>query len=215
MAILLQASGIAETRGFIASAAARMRNTRPVRKFIGEEMLFRTQRRLRSGVDINGNAFTPSRRVEKFGGQTLWDRGQLAASVNYDTPGEDLELFSSDKRARVHQEGLEIRPKGGKQFLTIPLRARGGLFEGAIGGVDVKANRTGARGGHYGVGSTFIKRFGDRAYIFQKVDGKRIRALFLLLRSVKMKKREWLGFGPSDLDMAVSKLGAHVAGENE
>jgi len=213
MNIIFQIGGLREVRSFLSGAAARMRNTRPARKNAGEEMLVRTQRRMRAGVDINGVPFKPSRRVEKFGGQTLWDKGAMAASANYDTPDQDLELFSTDKRSRVHQEGLEIKPKKG-QFLTIPLRARGGLFEGAIGGVDVQANRTGARAGHYA--NTFIKRFGDRLYIFQKIAGsKRIRALFLLLRSVKMPKREWLGFSEADVSMVADKIGAHITGEKE
>jgi hypothetical protein len=212
MAILFQASGIREVREFLGGAAARMRNTLPARKNVGEEMLLRTQRRLRAGVDVNGNPFKPSRRVEKFGGQTLWDRGALGGSANYDTPGLDLELFSTSKYARVHQEGLEIKPKKG-QFLTIPLRARGGIFEGAFGGVEAKANRTGARARHFA--GTFIKRFGTRLFIMQKVDAKRLRALFLLLRSVKMPKREWLGFGPADVEMAANKLGAHITDEGK
>jgi phage gpG-like protein len=212
MAIIFQIDGKREVRDFLGGAIARMRNTLPARKFVGEEMLLRTQRRLSGGVDVNGRPFKPSRRAEMFGGQTLFDRGTLAASANYDTPGTDLELFSSDKRARVHQEGLEIRPKKGT-FLTIPLRARGGIFEGAISGVSVKANRTGARAGHYG--DTFIKRFGDRAYIMQRVGGKKLRALFLLLRSVKMPKREWLGFSPDDMEMAADKIGGHITGEGK
>jgi hypothetical protein len=215
MALLWQMSGVEDARGFIAGAASRMRDTRASRKFIGEEMLFRTQRRMRAGIDIDGKPFVPSRRASKFGGQTLWDRGRLAASVNYDTPGNDLELFSTDKRARVHWEGLEIFPKAGHKFLAIPLRAPGGLFAGAFGGVDVKANRTGRATGHYYRDSTFIKRIGRLTYIFQKVDKKRIRALFLLVRSVKEKQRKFFGFGASDLDMAANKLGADIVGEKE
>jgi len=206
MSLLFRISGLEETREEVGGVAQRFHDNRAARKYVGEEMLARTQSRMRRGVDINGKPFGPSGRVKKFGGQTLWASGALAAATNYDTPGKDLELFNTNKTARAHYEGATIRPTGGRKFLTIPLRSRGGLFEGAVGGVDVKGSRTGARAGHYSKDSTFFKWAKGKLFLMQSVksgSGKtRLRALFLLVRSVTLPKREFIGFGQSDLEMA-------------
>lgn len=211
MGVLFQYEGFKEARQFLAGAAGRMRDTRTARKFIGEEQLARNQRRIRAGIDVDGKRFTPSRRVQMSGGQTLVDRGRLAASLNYDTPGENLDLYSSDKRARVHWEGREIKPTGGRKFLTIPLRARGGMHSGD--GIDIRANRTGARASHFSKKTTFFRWVRGRLFLFQRTEARGIRALFLLVRSVKMPERKWFGFSSEDLEMASQVLGRHVEGE--
>lgn len=214
MAILFSIDGVKETRRFLGTAVSRMRDPRVALKLSGEELLVRNAQRLRRGVDVEGRPIKKSGRVNRQGGQTLVDRGAYAASWNYQVPdGKTLDYFSSDKRARVLRGDIpEIKPKNGK-FLTIPLRARGGLFEGAFGGVDVKGNRTGARAGHYDAKSTFVKRFGSRLYVMQRTEGGRLRAIFLLLKSVKTVKRDVPGIGSSDMTMVVENIGSHVAQE--
>ncbi len=210
MAILfgIRLDGGGDAGKFLGGVAARMRDPRRGLKFIGEEMLLRTHKRMRAGIDVDGRAFARSRRAEQSGGQTLFDRGALAASVNYEANATTLDLFSSDKRARVHQEGLEIRPKKAK-FLTIPLRARGGLFSGPA--LDTQANRTGARASHFK--NTFFLRRGRFLLLMQKTGDKTLRALFLLVRSIREKKREWLGYSPADQEMAGEVLGRHIEGD--
>jgi hypothetical protein len=203
-------SGEREARAMFTDAKARMKNTLVMRKRFGEEMLVRNRRRLSSGVDIDNEAFKPSRRAAMFGGTTMFDSAALARSIHYDTPANDLDLFSTNKAARVHWLGLTIRPVHGS-FLTIPLRARGGLFASAA--VDVVANRTGRRASHYAAASTFIKRFGNHAFIMQKVGAHSLRALFILLSEVKMPQRRWFGFGGDDLTLAAERLGDYVVGE--
>lgn len=211
MAIFYQILGLPEAKGAVAKVRSGVSDTRLARKFIGEEMLARTQQRLRRGIDVHGRPFKPSHRVKKEGGQTLWDDGGLAASVNYSLTSDGLDLYSSDKRARVHFLGLVIRPKNGK-YLTIPLRAPGGAYARKDRFVSGNANRTGARASHYSKKSTFFKTFGDRLYLMQKTGDGKLRALFLLVRSVKMPKREWLGYSQDDLEMAMRVLGDGIVG---
>jgi hypothetical protein len=208
MGLLYQTQGTAEVKRWLGLARDQARDPRPALKDSAEEMLARTQRRMRAGVDVHGRPFTRSRGGAGRGGQTLWDRGVLAASAQYSVTRDAFDLFSSDKRARVLQEGETITPKN-SQFLTIPIRARGGMF----GQRDVAAigNRTGTRARHYK--NTFFLRRGERLLLMQKTPGGALRALFLLVRSVKLPRREWLGFNSADLDMVAGKLGSHISGD--
>jgi hypothetical protein len=237
MAVLFSASGIPEVKRFLGLAAQRGRNPRRTLIDIGEEMLVRNQRRLRRGVDVNGVAFKPSRRAVRDGGQTLWGDGKLGSSLHYDVGqsagASALDLFSSDKRARVHYEGLTITPKNA-QFLTIPMRARGGIFGDGDKGGAITGNRTGTRARHFK--NAFFLRRGNRLFLMQRVGkelaGEKVvkvsrksgsqrqiydalRVLFMLVRSVKMPKREWMGFSNEDVDMAAAKLGGHVMGDTK
>ena len=207
--------GLGDVRLSLRNLLARSRDPRPALRYVGEEMLLRTENRLRRGVDVNGKPFKRSRRAERVGGQTLWDTGAMAGSVSYDvSAGKDLDLFSSDKRARIHYDGGTIVPKN-SQYLTIPLRAKGGEYAGAFRGLARKSNRLGARARDY-KGTFFIRRNG-KLFLAQRVPGGEgkgaLRFLFILLKRVTMPRREWLGFGPMDLQMAVERLGRHVTGE--
>lgn len=235
MAILFQTQGTDGVKRFLGQAAARARDPRPAFKDAGEEMLVRTQRRMRAGVDVHGRHFKPSKRAAMDNGQTLWSRGGLGASAQYSVTREAFDLFSTDKRARVHYEGLTIVPRNGK-FLTIPMRGRGGLFNNAGQSGVANDNRTGTRARHFK--NTFFLRRGNSLFLMQRVakdisattDGggikrysvKRttktalptaLRILFKLVTHVDMPKREWLGFGGNDLEMVENKLAAHVTGE--
>jgi hypothetical protein len=213
MAILFQLSGSDGGEGFRRSAR-KMRSAKSALAFLGEEEILRNSRRLRSGVDVDGVPFKPSRRAGESGGQTLSQTGALGASMNYAAADKQLDLYSTDKRARVHYEGLEVRPKKG-MFLTIPLRAGAGMFGGAMFGLDVKANRLGDRAGHYSKSSTFFAWRGGKLFLFQKTSSKTIRALFLLVRSVQMPARRWFGFSKDDLELATKVLGDHVTGHKQ
>lgn len=206
MAILFSMAGLAPTSAFVAGAAQRMANPGPALRFIGEQQLTRNTRRLAAGVDVDGRTFKRSRR----GGKTLWQTGALAASMNYQVGAKHLDYFSTDKRARVHYEGLEIRPKAGKKFLTIPLRAEGGMFAGA--GVSANANRLGDRAGHYARKSTFFAWRNSKLFLFQKTGKGTIRALFLLVRKVQMVRRKWMGFSAEDVELANQVLAKHATG---
>lgn len=78
---------------------------------IGEALVTSTRLRFRRGVDPEGNRWPPSRRAQREGGQTLRDSGLLANSIHYKAQSDRVEVGTNDKRARVHQEGLEIRAK--------------------------------------------------------------------------------------------------------
>lgn len=206
--------GLAEAKGAVKGVSDRAggrKSARPVMKFIGEEMLARTQARMRRGLDVEGRPFKRSRRAASEGGQTLWERGALAASANYTARDDGVDLYSSDRRARVHFLGLEIRPKAGKKYLTIPLRAAGGAGARRDRTVSPLANRTGARASHYSKKSTFVREVRGKLFIFQKLGDGKIRALFLLVRRSKQVERKWLGFGAGDLEMASQAWGRWVA----
>lgn len=210
MAMLFSLTGAQEVKNFLNGTAQRFRKPRPGLKFIGEELQLSTARRMAAGVDVDGRPFKPSRRAEREGGQTLFSNGALANSVHYTARETDADYFSTDKRSRVHQEGLAITPKAGKQFLTIPLRATGGVFGGAV---DIKGNRAGDRASHYSRASTFFLRKHGRLLLMQRTGKNAIRALFLLVRSVRMPRRQWFGFSGADLAMVDRVLTRHLLNE--
>jgi hypothetical protein len=201
-------SGFRETRRFLAGTSARIRNPESALRDAGEDQIFRNTHRMRAGRDIDGRPFKASRRVERSGGQTLFDRGALAASQNVDASNTKLDYYSTDKRARAHWDGALIVPKKAS-FLTIPLRARGGMFGGED--LSVRQNRAGDRARHYK--NTFFKWRGGRLFLFQKIGEKKVRALFMLVRSIKLPQRKWMGYGGDDLARLRERLRAHVFGE--
>jgi phage gpG-like protein len=198
--------GLAPVRDAIRRLGLRSGDTLRPRRSIGEEMLHRTAERMRRGVDPDGNAWKRSRRAERDGGQTLVHTGTLASRNAYDTPGADLQLYSWDKRSRVHQLGLKIEPKHG-EYLTIPLRATGGLAEEPSRPVRANKGRDGRLSRHYARGSTFIARRNGKLFIFQHVGEHQVRALYLLVRSAQMVARPYLGFGDDDLAMVLAVFG--------
>jgi len=93
-------------------------DTEPARNLIGEEMIKRTHDRFNTGTAPDGSKWKLSKRAEADGGQTLLDHGTLRDSVHYEATGDgDLDLFSDDIRAAVHNEGKTILPKNG-EFLV-------------------------------------------------------------------------------------------------
>jgi phage gpG-like protein len=210
--------GLPEVQAAIRRLGLAARDTRPAREQIGEEMMVRTADRYARGVGPDGTPWKKSRRAELEGGATLDQDGNLKSRIGYDARGDDLDLYSWDKRARVHQLGLTIRPTPGHEFLAIPLRAPGGEFAVPKRPVKHRNGRDGRRTSHYERGSTFIGRVRGRLFIFQNVSEGVLRALFLLVRSVTMPKRPFLGFSDDDLSMALAILanffGAAFTGEH-
>jgi hypothetical protein len=76
---------------------------------------------------------------------------------------------------------------------------------------DTKGNRTGARARDFA--KTFFLRRGERLFLMQKTGNGTVRALFLLVRSIRMPKREWMGFSNDDMEMAAEQLGRRITGE--
>lgn len=213
MALLFKITrkGESDARGMYAGAAKRARNLAPALRNLGEEFVTSNAQRIAAGLDVDGRPFAKSRRAEKFGGQTMFNTGALASSVNYEARSRALEMFSTDPRAAVHYDGKLIKPRRAK-FLTIPLRAPGGMFAGVA--LTTKGNRAGDRARHYK--DTFFLRRGARLFLMQKVGGgKQLRALFMLVKSIQMKKRKWFGFGSRELARAQEAIPGYIAGDNK
>lgn len=89
-------------------------NWRALHEEIGELLVSSTRDRFRRGIGPDGKPWKPSVRARKEGGQTLRDTGLLANSIHYAADSRRVEVGTNDKRARVHQEGMTIRPKRAK-----------------------------------------------------------------------------------------------------
>ena len=112
-------SGLEDVQNAIARLGLAGRDTLPIRKIVAEELILRRHVGFDEGRAPDGTPWPPSRRVEREGGQTLLDHGDLRSSIYPDFPGDDLELVSNDIRARVHNEGMTITPKNG-EWLVFP-----------------------------------------------------------------------------------------------
>jgi hypothetical protein len=213
LALELKSDGIPEIRERIARMRVAMKDLRAPSKLIGEEMIVRTNRRMARGLDIHGRRFRRSRRSEMLGTPTLGgaDRS-LARSAHYSVEAGGLVWFTDHIGADVHQSGKTIRPKSA-QWLTIPLRARGGnAFDSGLR-LARENNRAGYRARDYK--DTFFRRVRGKLFLFQQTSGRGeerggIRALFLLVKSVRMPKNEWFGFTSSDEEMVTKVYGDHL-----
>ena len=191
------------------------KDTRTVRADIGEEMLRRIEKRFATETGPDGERWKRSRRAEREGGQTLRQTNALRSSIHYDVSDGNLNLYSSDKKARVHQLGLSIYPKPGHQYLTIPLRAEGGEFGEPEKSTLSRKGRDRRRAAHYnvadeGVGRTWVARVHGKLYLFQATGEHTVRALFLLVGSVTMIARPFLGFGQDDIAMVIAMLSEYL-----
>jgi phage gpG-like protein len=210
----LEVIGLRDAQEAIRRLGLAAADTRKVRALVGEEMLRRTEERFAREVGPDGKPWKRSRRAEREGGKTLSNSGTLKSRVAYDVRGDDLDLYSWDKRARVHQLGLTIEPTEGHQYLTIPLRAKGGNFAGPQTPLITRKGRDGRKAAHYraateGIGRTWVARVRGKLYIFQATGDHAVRALFLLVRSVKMEERPFLGFSQDDLLMILRLFSDH------
>jgi phage gpG-like protein len=210
----LEVVGLREAQDAIRRLGLSAADTRKPRALVGEEMLHRTEQRFARGEAPDGSRWKRSRRAEVGSGQTLSDTGTLKSRIAYDVRGDDLDLYSWDKRARVHQLGLTITPKDGHDYLTIPLRAEGGNYASAETPTIRRKGRDGRKAKHYGpdadgAGRTWIARVHGKLYIFQATGPHSVRALFLLVRSVTLPARPFLGFNEDDLAMVLLIFGDH------
>lgn len=196
----VELEGMKDLRARIAQLGVNIKDVRRPSKNVGEMMLASTHQRMARGLDVHGQRLK-SDRASRQGHQPL--RG-LADSVHYAVDQEGLALFSSDIRAGVHFRGDTIVPKRAR-FLTIPLRARGGE---SAGGAGLIANRTGRRARHYK--NTFFLRKNGKLLLMQRTPGGALRALFLLVKKVKLKKNEWLGWSREDLNRTEEIYAKHL-----
>lgn len=80
-------------------------------KEIGEQLLSSTQERFKTQRGPDGRKWKPSIRVRTEGGQTLSDTRRLRNSLTTTARPDRVVVGTNDIRARLHQEGGEIKPK--------------------------------------------------------------------------------------------------------
>lgn len=132
--------------------------------------------------------------------------------------GDGVDLYSTFIGANVAYLGKVITPKNG-QYLTIPLEAKGGEFSAVSAkgnflsaGLGLHDNRTGRRASHYA--GRFFLRTNGKLFIVTKDSRKsanqKLRFLFLLVRSARYPKNEWLGASDDDMAMAAETYANHL-----
>lgn len=81
---------------------------------VGQYLVSEVQQLFRAGRAPDGTPWKPSLRARVEGGKTLLERGHLRDSFTHQASADELLVGTSDKRARIHQFGGEIRPRGAK-----------------------------------------------------------------------------------------------------
>jgi hypothetical protein len=190
---------------------------------IAKRLVASNRSRLGRGVDVHGRALRSdlARRLglAPLGGE--W--GLFGRSVRAEpmTSGDGVDLYSTFIGADVAYKGKTITPKV-RKYLTIPLEAKGGEFSRSesggflSSGLSIKDNRTARRAAHFE--NTFFMRTDGKLFLVQndkrkqfRGEGKRkLRFLFLLVRSVRYPKNEWLGVSDADGAMAADVYGRHL-----
>ncbi len=111
----------------------------------------------------------------KSGGTTLVESGRLVRSINHEVRDSEVRIGTNVKYAQIHNEGGIIRPKTAK-FLAIPLTPAARIAKPR----------------------DFDNTFIAKGIIFQKQDGGKPIALYVLKKSVTMPKRQFLTVSPDD-----------------
>lgn len=211
-------SGLADVRARVARLGLQAKDLRRPNGSIGAEVVNRNRARLGRSVDVNG-APLASKRAAKLGLVPLGGEHRTPArSIRWGLAGGDLELYSSWIGARLAYKGGVVVPKT-KKYLTIPMEARGGSESNGRAGLTLADGRsvTGRRALHYE--NTFFLRVNGKLFLVQKDKRKNarnwkgagaLRFLFLLVKSVRYPKNEWLGFSDADLEMAAKTYGEHM-----
>lgn len=179
--------------------------------------------RLARGVDVHGRAMRSglAKRLGlvPLGGEfRTFGRSVKAEVFGH---GDGVDLYSTFIGADVAYKGKTVRPKT-RKYLTIPLEAKGGEFSRSergnflTAGLGIRDNRTGRRAGHY-ENTFFMNKDGklflvaaDNRKRFSGEGRKKLRFLFLLVRSAQYPKNEWLGVSNEDLSMAAEVYGKHL-----
>jgi hypothetical protein len=192
---------------------------------IAKALVASNRARLGRGVDVHGRALRSNLAkrlgLVPLGGEYgLFGRSIRAQAIA--SGGDGVDLFSTFLGANVAYQGKTITPRT-KQYLTIPLEAKGGEFsrESARGnfltaGLSLKQNWTGRRAAHFE--NTFFMRTDGKLFLVQNdkrkkysgANSRKLRFLFLLVRSVRYPKNEWLGVSDSDMAMAADIYGRHL-----
>jgi phage gpG-like protein len=164
----------------------------------------------RTGTDpVTGTAWPRSRRAigddgpNGATGKTLVGRGDLLGSILTESPrisGGSVTIGTSWFSARVHQEGLTIRPKKGK-YLTIPATKEAARL-GARAAIDKYAKFAAGFYPKEGFPKTVIgyfkglrEAFSSKGRNYKSREGT-FTVLFFLKQSIKMTRRRFLGIGP-------------------
>jgi len=184
------------------------------RREIGEQFILSTHERWAQGVAPDGTPWPVSARAMGFGGHTMIDDGILLASIHYELDGDDLALFSDDRRMRAHQEGMTITPKKARA-LAIPLtRAIAKAYQA---GVSIRDQYPTAFVLKTSGGALFLVRRNeafDRKWLKARLKGRDYAPassspyefLFALVGAVHEPKREGIGFSTEDLAFAESVI---------
>lgn len=190
---------------------------------IAKRLVASNRQRLARGVDVNGrplrSALAKRLGLVPLGGEFgLFGRSIRAEPM---ASGDGVDLYSTFIGADVAYKGKVITPRV-KKFLTIPLEAKGGeASESDAGrfmsaGLSIKDNRTGRRAEHFE--NTFFMRTDGKLFLVQSdkrkkfsgTNARKLRFLFLLVRSVRYPKNEWLGVSNDDQSMAIEVYGNHL-----
>lgn len=191
---------------------------------IAKRLVASNRKRLGRGVDVNGRPLT-SQLSKRLGLVPLGgEYGLFARSVRaepFSGNGDGVDLYSTFIGANVAYKGLPVYPKVAK-FLTIPIEAKRGEFSTSesgrflAAGLGIQDNHTGRRARHFE--NTFWLNTDGKLFLVQydkrkkySAEGRRkLRFLFLLVRSIRYPKNEWLGVSDDDLSMAAQVYGAHL-----
>jgi hypothetical protein len=189
---------------------------------IAKRLVISNRRRLGRGVDVNGRALN-SQLARRLGLMPLGgEHGTFAQSIQAraitGSGSDGVDLYSTFIGAKVAYYGKTITPKRSR-YLTIPLEARGGEFSSSASGrfmsagLSIGDSYTGHRARHYD--NTFFMATDGKLFLVQNdkrkkfsADGKRkLRFLFLLVKSVRYPKNEWIGVSSDDTAMAIQVYG--------
>ena len=190
---------------------------------VAKRLVASNRQRLGRGVDVNGRALRSalSKRLGlvPLGGEFgLFGRSIRAEPM---ASGDGVDLYSTFIGADVAYKGKVITPRT-KQYLTIPLDAKGGESSKSeagnflSAGLGIKDNRTGRRAEHFE--NTFFMRTDGKLFLVQNdkrkrfsgANSRKLRFLFLLVRSIRYPKNEWIGVSNDDQSMAIEVYGNHL-----
>ena len=114
----IQAIGFQDVQRLFNGMESRVKNLKPALEVCGQRMIRSTEQNFREGG--RPSKWTPSKRVQKFGGKTLVQSGRLKNSVDYKAEKNRLTVGTNVVYAAPHQWGLKetqtVRSKKGKTF---------------------------------------------------------------------------------------------------